>query len=75
MKDLIEYVAKSLVDDPTEVRITERTSPGEVQLELEVAPEDMGRVIGRAGRVASAMRMLLRVAAVKHGVRATLDIR
>jgi predicted RNA-binding protein YlqC (UPF0109 family) len=75
MKGLIEYVAKSLVDDPTEVRVTERTSPGEVQLELEVAPGDMGRVIGRAGRVASAMRMLLRVAAVKHGVRATLDIR
>ena len=75
MKGLIEYVAKSLVDDPTEVRVTERTSPGEVQLELEVAPEDMGRVIGRAGRVASAMRMLLRVAAVKNGVRATLDIR
>ena len=75
MKGLIEYVAKTLVDDPTEVRVTERTSPGEVQLELEVAPEDMGRVIGRAGRVASAMRMLLRVAAVKHGVRATLDIR
>src|SRR3990172_5884816 len=75
MKGLIEYVAKSLVDDPTEVRVTERTSPGEVQLELEVAPEDMGRVIGRAGRVASAMRMLLRVAAVKHGVRVTLAIR
>jgi predicted RNA-binding protein YlqC (UPF0109 family) len=75
MKALIEYVARSLVDDPTEVRVTERTSQGEVQLELEVAPEDMGRVIGRAGKVASAMRMLLRVAAVKHGVRATLDIR
>jgi len=75
MKGLIEYVARSLVDDPSEVRVTERTSPGEVQLELEVAQEDMGRVIGRAGRVASAMRMLLRVAAVKHGVRATLDIR
>ena len=75
MKGLIEYVARSLVDDPTEVRVTERTSPGEVQLELEVATEDMGRVIGRAGRIASAMRMLLRVAAVKGGVRATLDIR
>jgi len=75
MKGLIEYVAKSLVDDPSEVRVTERTSPGEVQLELEVAQEDMGRVIGRAGRVASAMRMLLRVAAIKHGVRVTLDIR
>jgi hypothetical protein len=75
MKALIEYVARSLVDDPTEVRVTERSSQGEVQLDLEVAQEDMGRVIGRAGKVASAMRMLLRVAAVKSGVRATLDIR
>lgn len=75
MKALVEYVARSLVDDPTEVRVTERSSQGEIQLELEVAPEDMGRVIGRAGKVASAMRMLLRVAAVKRGVRSTLDIR
>jgi hypothetical protein len=75
LKSLIEYIARSLVDDPTEVRVTERGGRGEVQLELEVAPEDMGRVIGRSGKVASAMRMLLRVAAVKRGVRATLDIR
>jgi predicted RNA-binding protein YlqC (UPF0109 family) len=75
MKALVEYVARSLVDDPTEVRVTERSSQGEIQLELEVAPQDMGRVIGRAGKVASAMRMLLRVAAVKRGVRSTLDIR
>jgi len=75
MKALIEYIARSLVDDPTEVRVTEKQERGEIQLELEVAAEDMGRVIGRSGRVASAMRTLLRVAAVKSGVRATLDIR
>jgi predicted RNA-binding protein YlqC (UPF0109 family) len=75
LKPLIEYVARSLVADPSEVRVIERESHGEIQLELEVAPEDMGRVIGRSGKVASAMRTLLRVAAVKRGVRATLDIR
>jgi predicted RNA-binding protein YlqC (UPF0109 family) len=75
MKALIEYIARSLVDDATEVRVIEKQERGEIQLELEVAPEDMGRVIGRSGRVASAMRTLLRVAAVKQGVRATLDIR
>ena len=75
MKPLIEYIARSLVDDPTEVRVIEKRDHGEIQFELEVAAEDMGRVIGRAGRVASAIRSLLRVAAVKHGVRATLDIR
>jgi hypothetical protein len=72
---LIEYIARSLVDDPTEVRVTESQRRGEILLELEVAPGDMGRVIGRAGRVASAMRSLLRVAAVRRGVRANLDIR
>jgi predicted RNA-binding protein YlqC (UPF0109 family) len=75
MKALIEYIARSLVDDPTEVRVVERESRDEIHMELEVAPEDMGRVIGRAGRVASAMRTLLRVAAIQRGVRATLDIR
>ncbi len=75
MKALIEYIARSLVDDPTEVRVIEKRERGEIQLELEVASEDMGRVIGRSGRVAAAMRALLRVAAVKAGERATLDIR
>jgi len=75
MKALVEYIARSLVDDATEVRVIEKQEHGEIQLELEVAPEDMGRVIGRSGRVASAMRTLLRVAAMKHGLRATLDIR
>jgi predicted RNA-binding protein YlqC (UPF0109 family) len=74
VKELIEYIAKSLVDDPTEVKVTEHLVRGGVRLELSVAEEDMGRVIGRAGRVANAMRSLLRVAASRKGVRATLDI-
>ena len=74
MKDLIEFIAKSLVDDPTEVRVSEQRMHGSVRLELTVAEEDMGRVIGRGGRVANAMRALLRVAAARKGVRATLDI-
>jgi predicted RNA-binding protein YlqC (UPF0109 family) len=74
MKDLIEFIAKSLVDDPTEVRVNEQRMHGSVRLELTVAEEDIGRVIGRGGRVANAMRALLRVAAARKGVRATLDI-
>lgn len=74
MKSLIEYIAKSLVDDPTEVRVREQPQRGGVRIELSVADEDMGRVIGRGGRVANAMRALLRVAASREGTRATLDI-
>lgn len=53
MKDLIEYVARSIVDDPTQVRVTEVKGGASVILELTVAPEDMGRVIGRRGRAAT----------------------
>ncbi len=74
MKSLIEFIAKSLVDDPTEVVVTERSRRKDVLLLLSVAEEDMGRVIGRNGRVASAMRTLLRVAASRKGVRSSLDI-
>ncbi len=74
MKGLIEFIAKSLVDDPTEVRVTEHARRGHVRLELHVAEEDMGRVIGRNGRVANAMRALLRVVAAREGVKASLDI-
>lgn len=74
MKGLIEFIAKSLVDDPTEVHVTEQVARGSARIELTVAEEDMGRVIGRGGRVANAMRALLRVAAARKGVRATLDI-
>ena len=74
MKELIEYIAKSLVDDPTAVAVTEVEGETALILELKVAPEDMGRVIGRGGRVANAMRTLLRVVAAKQGKRAALEI-
>jgi hypothetical protein len=74
MKSLIEFIAKSLVDDPTEVWVTESASGKDVHIELSVAEEDMGRVIGRNGRVANAMRTLLRVSAARRGVRSTLEI-
>ncbi len=74
MRDLILYIARSLVDDPTQVRVTEVPDRRGVNLELTVAKEDMGRVIGKQGRVANAMRILLRVAAAQRGTRASLDV-
>ncbi len=74
MKELIEYIAKSLASNPEAVVVTESVEEGQVIFRLEVAPEDKGKVIGRQGRVAQAMRVLLRVAAVKDGTRAMLEI-
>ncbi len=74
MKELIEYIAKSIVDNPEQVEITEETSDDGVVLRLRVAPEDTGKVIGKEGRIAKAMRTLLRVAAIRKGTRATLEI-
>jgi predicted RNA-binding protein YlqC (UPF0109 family) len=74
MEGLIEFIAKSLVDDPTQVRVAAHQERRDVRLQLSVADEDMGRVIGRNGRVANAMRTLLRVAASRKGLRASLDI-
>jgi predicted RNA-binding protein YlqC (UPF0109 family) len=74
MKELIEYIAKSLVDDPSQVRVDEIEGTTSVVLELRVAPEDMGRIIGKKGRVADAMRTLVRVVAAKQGKRVTLEI-
>jgi predicted RNA-binding protein YlqC (UPF0109 family) len=74
MKELIEYISRSLVSNPDAVQVTETVQDGRVIFRLEVAPEDKGKVIGRQGRVAQAMRVLLRVAAVKDGTHAVLDI-
>lgn len=74
MKELIEYIARSLASNPEAVVVTEEVEEGRVVLRLEVAPEDKGKVIGRQGRVAQAMRVLLRVAAVKDGTHAVLEI-
>ena len=75
MKDLIEYIARSLVDQVDKVEVTQQKGPGgRIKFELRVAREDMGRVIGKGGKVANAMRILLRVAAVRQGKRVTLEI-
>ncbi len=74
VKELIEYIALSLVDDPSQVVVNQYRSGGRENLELHVAREDMGRVIGKGGRVANAMRVLLRVAAAREGKQANLDV-
>jgi hypothetical protein len=74
MQELIEYIARSLVDDPTQVRVSERRQGSTTDIRLNVAKEDMGRVIGRNGRVANAMRNLLRVAGARNDLRVKLDI-
>lgn len=74
MKELIEYIARSLVDDPTQVKVWERKKGEGTEVALKVAREDMGRVIGRSGRVANAIRILLQVAAARDGKRAFLQI-
>ena len=74
MKALTEYIAKSLVDHPEEVTVGEVRHGNRVTLELNVAKDDMGRVIGRGGRVANAIRTLLRVAAERDGCQATLEV-
>jgi len=74
MKELIEYIARSIVTKPEEVVVTEERSEEGVVLKLQVAQEDVGRVIGKQGRVVQAMRTLLRVIAVKEGTRVDLEI-
>jgi predicted RNA-binding protein YlqC (UPF0109 family) len=74
VKDLIEFIARSLVDDPTQVEVSQVQRGSSVEIRLSVAKEDMGRVIGKHGRVANAMRALLRVSAARESRRASLDI-
>ncbi|MCS7276162.1 MAG: KH domain-containing protein [Dehalococcoidia bacterium] len=74
MKELVELVARAIVDHPDQVQVTEEDGGDQVILRLRVAEEDMGRIIGRQGRIANALRTLLRVAAARRGVRAVLEI-
>jgi predicted RNA-binding protein YlqC (UPF0109 family) len=73
-RDLVEYVAKSLVDDPNAVRVDVVDDNGETVIELHVADDDMGKVIGRNGSVAKALRTLLKVSAARDGEPASLEI-
>ena len=75
MKELVEYIARSITSNPDDVKVTEEEDDeGGIVVRLEVHPDDKGKVIGRQGRVAQAMRVLLRVAAVKSGTRVVLEI-
>ncbi len=74
MKELIEFLARSLVDNPDDVRVDEEQDEDRVVLRLYVAEGDMGKVIGKQGRIANAMRDLLKVAAARQGTRASLEI-
>ena len=73
-KELVEYVAKSLVDDPGAVQVTEVEDEEGTVIELHVADDDMGKVIGRNGSVAKALRTLLKVTAAREGGSVTLEI-
>ncbi|HVA24818.1 MAG TPA: KH domain-containing protein [Chloroflexota bacterium] len=74
MKDLVEFLAKGLVANPEEVKVEEIPSGRQIVFELTVARGDVGKVIGKQGRTARALRSLLKVAATKQDQRATLEI-
>ena len=74
MKELIEYIAESLVDNPEEVSVTELEGEQTTVIELRVAKEDLGKVIGKQGRTAMAMRTMLGAASTKMKKRSVLEI-
>jgi predicted RNA-binding protein YlqC (UPF0109 family) len=75
MKELVEYIARAIAANPDEVKVTEEVEDdGLVIVRLEVHPDDKGKVIGRQGRAVQAMRVLLRIAAIKEDTRVTLEI-
>ncbi len=75
LRAVVEVVVKALVDHPDAVRVTESQRRGMTVVELTTAPGDMGKIIGRQGRTAAALRTLVALTAEKHGLRAQLDIR
>ena len=74
MKEVLEYVAKALVDEPDAVEVTEIEGDGTVVLKLKVAPEDMGKVIGKRGRTVRAIRSVVRAAGSLQGVSTMVEI-
>ncbi|MCJ7623224.1 MAG: KH domain-containing protein [Anaerolineaceae bacterium] len=74
MKELVEYIARALVDDPMQVMVRQEQSSGSIRIELRVAKKDMGRVIGKGGRVANSMRILSRVASAREEKQVYLDV-
>jgi uncharacterized protein len=74
MKELVEIIARSLVDNPDMVKVNEVTGEQSTILELKVAPEDMGKVIGKQGRIAKAIRIVVKAAAIKANKRVVVEI-
>ena len=74
MKELLTYIAKNLVDDPESVSVTEVPKEDELVLELRVAPDDMGKVIGRQGRIAKGIRTLIKAYGLRENKKVTVDI-
>ena len=74
MKELVEIIAKSLVDNPDSVQVKEITGEQSIILELKVASEDMGKVIGKQGRIAKAIRTVVKAAAIKENKRVVVEI-
>ena len=74
MKDLIEFLARALVEDPSAVEVEEIEENGDLVYEITVAEDDLGRLIGRGGRVANAIRLVAKAAAVKADRRVIVDI-
>ena len=74
VKELVEVLAKALVDHPDQVLVAQSETEKSVHLQLTVAPDDMGKVIGKQGRIANAIRTIVKAAAVKDGRRVHVDI-
>lgn len=74
MKELVEVIAKSLVDNPSEVHVNEIQGEQDLILELRVAPEDMGKVIGKQGRIAKAIRTVVKAAALNKDQKIVVEI-
>ena len=74
MKEIVEYIAKALVDYPEQVNVQQVEGERSIILELRVAPEDMGKVIGKQGRIAKAIRTVVNAAAVKENKRVMVEI-
>jgi predicted RNA-binding protein YlqC (UPF0109 family) len=74
MKELVEVIAKALVDNPGEVVVTEKKDGRNIMIELHVAPSDMGKVIGKQGRIAKAIRAVVKAASTRENIRVDVEI-
>ena len=74
MKEIVEVIAKAIVNHPSEVQVEEERRGSTVVLKLHVSPDDMGKVIGKQGRIAKAIRMVMKAAATRENVKVIVDI-